>query len=557
MWILLASCLTLAPPDYDLAAALEAAKAGGTVTLPAGRVRVEPVRLQGAEGLTIVGDDTTLVFSNLDGFGLSFVDCRNLMLRGFSIDYDPLPFTQGTITSRADDRSWFEFEVHAGYPDLSPDYLTKHPHVFSADAPRWKPGAPDLYPREVTALDPRHGRFTVNPSTHALEFVEVGDRVVFNQRNGGTIRLTSCDTVQVDGLTLLAGPGAGMLGRFLRGENRFRFDIEPGPPPPGATEPRLMSTCADAFNIAFARQGPVLEDSHFSFMGDDSVNLHGLTLAVIAAGEAHEWIVGRPYGTEPIDWLLEPGDVVRRLDPVDYSIRGTATIAAVERLRSPEETWREPLKAAWPRLSGNGTFYRLTLTEALEPVVGEWLDVPAAGVENWAIRNCTFADHRGRGARIMASHGVIENCTFRRIKQSAISLGPEYAFWRESGWVEDVVVRNNVLEDVCQGGMATASTQYVLGAIGVFARHEKDSEGQTAPALNRNLTIEGNTIDGCATAGIWVRAATDVVVRNNVVKNALRGDLSEVGRSRGVTVTEPIDVQAAGTVVVEGNEVTP
>ena len=82
-------------------------------------------------------------------------------------------------------------------------------------------------------------------------------------------------------VTFLAAPGCAYLGRYMRGDNYYRYTIKPGPPPPGATQPRLISTCADGLNIAFATKGPTIEGCHFSFMGDDSVNLHGVTFAVL------------------------------------------------------------------------------------------------------------------------------------------------------------------------------------------------------------------------------------------------------------------------------------
>ena len=67
----------------------------------------------------------------------------------------------------------------------------------------------------------------------------------------------------------------------MRGDNYYRYTIKPGPTPDGATEPRMISTCADGLNIAFATKGPTIEGCHFSFMGDDSVNLHGATFVVL------------------------------------------------------------------------------------------------------------------------------------------------------------------------------------------------------------------------------------------------------------------------------------
>ena len=71
-----------------------------------------------AENLEIAGSDTTLVFSDIEGTTWSFNSCRNITLRGFTIDYDPLPFIQGRITGRSEDGRRYDFTVCGGYPVL-------------------------------------------------------------------------------------------------------------------------------------------------------------------------------------------------------------------------------------------------------------------------------------------------------------------------------------------------------------------------------------------------------------------------------------------------------
>ena len=89
------------------------------VVLPQGRVEVAgKLRLRGAKDLLIEGAGTTLVFSDRDGTTWSFDSCRNITLRGFTIDYDPLPFIQGRIMGRSEDGKRFDFTVCDGYPGL-------------------------------------------------------------------------------------------------------------------------------------------------------------------------------------------------------------------------------------------------------------------------------------------------------------------------------------------------------------------------------------------------------------------------------------------------------
>ena len=42
--------------------------------------------------------------------------CTNLTIRGLTIDYDPLPFTQGRIVKMSADKKVHEIELFDGYP---------------------------------------------------------------------------------------------------------------------------------------------------------------------------------------------------------------------------------------------------------------------------------------------------------------------------------------------------------------------------------------------------------------------------------------------------------
>jgi len=528
------------------------------VVLPAGVVRVEKgLLIAKAKGLTIEGRQTTLVIGKHKGNGLHFRGCRDITLRGVAIDYDPLPFTQGTVVGSTPDGNGFEFEVHAGYPDLSEEYLIRHVHIFEPNQLRWKREAPDIYARRTEAITPRRGRIVFPAKSKYLSHIRPGDRLVLNMRTGSTIAFNQCENMRVEGVTILAGPGCAVIVRYARGDNRYQFDIRPGPKPAGATQPRLMSTCADGFNYAFARRGPVLENCRFSFMGDDSVNLHGTTFGVVEVVSPTELLIGRPYGPEPYDWLMEPGDVFRTLQPADFAIKGQSTMAALKRERDLRDRYAHKIKGFWPRMRpDSGTVYRLTLQAPLPAQAGDFLDVPSDAAPHFRISGCTFSDHRARGVRVMSSHGVIENNTIRRVKHLGISVGTEYAYWREAGWVKDVVIRNNRIEDVGEAISTCIPTNYVPGAICVFGRTEGRDSVPPFVQGNEKITIENNSIRGCAVAGIYAYAAKHLIVRGNTVSHVLYGDTKTTGTERGLDVKKPIDLRRASDVTEENNHVS-
>ncbi len=154
----------------------------------------------------------------------------------------------------------------------------------------------------------------------------------------------------------------------------------------------------------------------------------------------------------------------------------------------------------------------------------------------------------------MASSGMIERNTLQRLKMNAITLGCEYGFWREAGWMSDVVVRDNTIEDVCSDAGSNAANTHVLGAISVFCTLDR---GVVRPYFNghRNITIAGNRITGCPTAGIYAFGVDGLTVTSNTLEHVLTGPAPDAGTKVGLDLQDAIDVRRAVNASVSGNTV--
>lgn len=543
--------VTAVEADDTLQATIDAAIAGKAevLRLPAGEHRLSStLRVRDAHDLTIEGHGATLVFTNWRDSGLHLLGCSRVTLRNLTIDFDPLPFTQGTILSISEDRSQWEFEVHAGYPSLSEEYLATQAYVYDPETCRLRRGIPDIYPRGVEALSERRGRITINPAVPGTENARAGDLVVLNIRDGEGVYMNQCEDLTVENVTVLTCPGIAFIARYMFGDNVFRrLAVRPGPPPAGATYPRLMSSCADAFNFAYAARGPVVERCRFRAMGDDSINLHGPTFAVCAVSE-REVVLGRPYGGEPYERMVSPGDIVQGLRVNTFEPIGEAVVERFEREREVPDEWRTQVQSLWPRVQVNtGSFFRVQLAGALAVDVGDWVASPTTSAAGFAIRDCEFRDHRARGMRIQSSNGIIERNRLSGLQGAGISVGPEFGFWREAGWVRDLTIRDNVIEDVGRGDVIQERWGFSLAGITVFGRVEREA---TCPMGNRDIVISGNSIDGCPTAGISVSCTRGVGITGNTIAhtNYLAGADGDAG--------QPIEVEGAEDVVTEGNELS-
>lgn len=525
-------------------------------TIPAGTYRLPEggIILRDLHDVEIDGAGVKLIASDLKASALKLTNCRNIRLRGFTIDYDPLPFTQGTVIAvNASDRT-VDFEIHKGYPELPEAYKLKHLHLFEKEGSRWKREAPDYYAKKVERLEGRRCRAYFSKDTRGFERIEVGDKVALNIRRTAAVSIgDGSGGVELEDFTIHSAPGIAILVRYAEDGGIYkRVKIVPGPAPEGASEARLLSSSADALNIAYTRRGPVVEECEFSRMGDDSINLHGVVFPVLKWLDASTFLTMRPHRGEDFDQILRTGDEIRFLTDGDFHLIKSARIAKVEKTKEDSKNWIEAFHRYWPSFppSDDFGFFKVKLDQEMEGVpVGAYTEVPASAAENFVIKDNYFHDHRARGLRLMSGHGVVEGNRFERIKGVAISLGPQFPYWAEAGWCENIKINNNRIIDVAEGTDVCQRDSYTLGAISVSCRMGEDTQNDRYFEGNRGILIADNLISGCSVDGINVSAARDVSIRGNTIERVNLRACPEAGEKHGLKGGQPISIiQAQATV---------
>lgn len=479
------------------------------------------LELKKLDGVTIDGNGAELIRTTLSAGGILISGCRGLTLKNLTLDFDPLPFTQGRITRIQGNQ--VHFQIDRGYPRLTPPYAVRQINFFEADGVRWKRlRNGDVYgPTHIVSSDSGYCVFARVP-----EELERGDRIILNIRSSFGIMIERSGGTTLSDLRIWSAPGVAVLGRFNLGGDLFRrIVIERGPAPSEQAAPRLISTSADGLNYAFSRPGIRLEQCDFSYMGDDSVNFHSVALPIAYRKNGRTLDVLRQFGRESFPETVCAGDRVRLLSAGTYEVKAEAKIAGFKlsprnyRIADVNRFYQRN----WNRAAGKFTAYEVTLDRDLEFSDGDFLDLPGLAVSDFTIRDNYFHDHRARGLRIMSSDGVIENNRIERTKSAAISVGCEYGYWREAGWVKNIIIRNNRLKQIGRGSMTTPDS-YTPGAISVFAKLE-DYSGSCRG--NRNILIEKNSINGSEGAGIFVFRGDGITIRGNQLEKVLqdkRGD---------------------------------
>lgn len=550
-------------PTLDIQALAVQAAAQGKhrVDIPAGTYRVsEPISLKNLKDMEIWATGVLLIKTKV-GEALTVSRCKNLKIIGLKFDYDPIPFTQGTIVAVSSDGLQVDFEIHAGYPPLTADMLgTSARHYFDAETRLWKEGINHFTRPKIELLGEKKGRALFDrPQTG----VKPGDYLTFDRRKldkSPCISIRNCPgKVEFEDVTIYAAGGLAIVGRYCEDQVVFRrVKIERGPRPIGATEDRLLSTDADAINFAYCRKGPLLENCDFSFMGDDSLNMHGIALVVLRVVSPTCVLVSRGDGPEDFAKHVRTGDRIDILMPKTFEKLGQAACESFKTMTDSGNIRSEEVAAYFEDFKNSKvppTVFQINFKEPVSYIkTGQWLEFPELNCPGFIVRNSTFHDHRARGLRIMASHGLVEGNRFERIGSAAIQIGPEWQYWREAGWVKDVQVRNNKFKDIGIGGDFTSARCYTPGVISIVSR--TDAQSPPYPREQEDIVIEGNEIDGSPASAIHAYGVNRLVISNNIIKRVNTGDVMRTGRDFQLSARHAIELEGVSNPVVNANQLS-
>ena len=490
------------------------------------------VNIENISNLTVDGNGAEIVMLKNDIPAFRLINSENIVIKNLSVDYDPLPFTQGVVTKV--DGNKFTFTIDDGYPKLSKDFQKSYIHLFDSKG-EWKKNSADVYGK-MQILTPETAEFTVR----GKHVVEKGDRVAVNFRSPAAFSISRCGKLEFSHINIYASPGVAFHSRYGRG--KVVFDtvkiIR-------KKDGRLFACCADGINLATSSGGAEIRNCEFSYLGDDGINFHSELLPVAVKRDKKRLIFVYPYGQYKTHFeeVFKKGDEMIFVRQGDYKIIGRAHLESIK-----VSSDRKPEKLAPEFFPVRGTsgvsVYELTTLEETDIPRGSFFYIPASGVENFVISNNFFHDHRARGIRIMSSCGVIENNLFERLKTAAVTLGGEFNYWREAGWCSDIVIRNNVMREIGYSAIVNADN-YVPGVISTFAR--LDGRKFIPVPENRNLVIENNLITDSPGAAIFLYAADKVVLKNNKIEKCATSK-TVPGRNLGFKNFAPIWIQNSAEV---------
>ncbi|HCD34719.1 MAG TPA: hypothetical protein DER01_20085 [Phycisphaerales bacterium] len=432
-----------------------------------------------AQNLTIRGESgTKLIMTDVYTTGVLVVDSTNVTLEQVSIDFDPLPFTQGLVESVDLENKLVTVQIQQGYADLSREDFHKQLQarrmmIFDPVTRQLDHEVVAKYRLDnLTPLGDR--RWQMKVTSNPIDDLKAGHHLfaIIARRARGAVMFKNSTACTALNVTVHSAPSCGFI---LRDSNAIKILHCTIATPAGSD--RLMSTNADGVHCKYNKVGPEIAYCRFTGMDDDSVNIGGSFARVLDQKDSTTLVVHVQ--------IFEPGDrlVLVNGDTGEYmqqvTVKSSYISAFNEQTNAVTLKLNEPVGKLKTQLEIGPPFkaiapIRLPVEERIVPTLV--LNLDRCG-KNAYVHHNVFENHRVRGVLMRAPDARIEHNTFRNLNGPAIFAGHEFGFL-EGPAVLNLTIANNLFENIRLSNIFICNT----------AMDRTPSKGMA----NRNVVIRDN-----------------------------------------------------------------
>jgi len=438
-----------------------------------------------AQDLEVDGKGAMLLLQAPES-AFAFTDCKRCVVRGLTIEYPKLPYTQGNIVAVDPGKATFDLALMPGYdPPASGPADQWWISILGPTGHGLKPTVGSfLFLQSVEAVEglDRIYRITVKPSFQwDLRNVAVGDRSflptdegVKGFKTGMLFNMFLCSDITFENITIYTSPCMCFRLFFNTGKINFkgvRILNRPG-------TNRVMSSRSDGIHCHDNRVGPTIENCVFEGLMDDSIHIYCAQSAVVAVQSDTNIIATQRADNYAV------GDTIQAYDSVSGKILGNATIASMSRV--PQGI---SLVLSTP-IAGIGVDPTAKVPRTV------LYNISRSG-SGFVIRNNTFLEQRGNAALIRAHDGLIEGNSITG--GAGIYLGNDVGNWANGPVPDNVVIRNNKF----------------FGSPGITLR--ADCSKPSAHAI-QNIVLEGNQFTNLVRWPISIANAHHVTMTNTTIR---------------------------------------
>lgn len=464
---------------------------------PPGQAFTPHLKVQNLRKASIEGNDARFVMTDPSRGGVQLLGGADITLRNLTLDYDPVPFTQGTIAELSDDTRRITLEIDDDYP------LPSHPMFDAANAVsgsihtadgRFISGFPQRGGLHVrfSSMAPLDGRRFVLTRSNPInqQGLAVGRRMAIGARRAFGISFLNVARPTVEGVTVRAAPGMAVKTTLCDGP-RIR-DVTIAPPPDSG---RLIGSVADGIHVYDARRGPSIERCRLEQIGDDGIVVDSIMQRVSALRDERTVEV---HGESLKS--IQPGDPFEVLAANGVRKGSLSTVTDVR--------YRESYANPWVPAHPEALTFDSSIRGAVEP--GDFLVSTATTNPGFVVRNNLVRNTIANSVRLSAGPGLVEGnrldgCSLHGIWMRCDTSGT----FSPKRWSNDVTIRDN---RISRSGL---SSYAALHTAGIHAVYWSADDGVTRGRPHRNLAVAGNEIIDTAGPSVILEDAEGIRAESN------------------------------------------
>jgi len=519
----------------------------------------KPIIIDSLTDVEINGNGSKII-NTVRGRIFRITNSVRITLRDISIDYDPLPFTQGIIVAMNDTTSVLDVKIDKGYPMdevlLSRMNGAGFLKVKNRETRALKEGARSfLVPSKAEKISDDTIRVSlkwpINAAGAGQVLAETGDVAVITTPGSETvIEVENSAYTSFIGVNIYSASGMGILenGGF-GGTAIINCNLIPGNKPEGANEERLCSTNSDGSHFITVKYGPTIRNSKFHFTSDDAINVHSFHYFVIEKIDDTTYYVSPKW-----DIGLEEGDTIQALSKETFDSIGISEIKTLNKLVKPElakeiaDVWSVRHMTTQPEL-----IYEVVFSNPVELTKGDFITSLTHAGENTIIEGNEFIDSN----RVICkgANTTIENNKFAYSPYAALHVGPDIGFWAEGTYANKVRIINNTF-DYCGISGNILFDGEVNGTIFISLTAPSGTSMFYDNYMNKDVVVKNNVIRNSYAYGIVVTNAQDVLIEDNIIDQVfIRNDSFNVGVNYGVVPDSGIFAAKIKNSQFSGNKV--
>lgn len=465
------------------------------------------VLINGASNLTIDFQGSYLLFKSSNVAAIQCVACNAVALRGFTVDYLQLPFTQATVASVNPAQQSFTYQTISGYQD--PAAFNTNRASDGSDAIFmfvFRNGEPLKQIGRLTANRPVSGGVisiadTKDPwaTPAAFSAMQPGDVVVFTDRSGPpAVNIVGGQNVTVQNASVYS---SGQIGLYFGMTNGATADHVQVIPKPGTS--RLISTNADGIHTSFADNANVFTNNIVRRTCDDALAISAPWLATVTNVTGSTVTVARNFGSP-----FPTGSQVSFIDPSNDAVIGPVTISS----ESPPDNQQHFTAGESVALSLSGPAPGLAAGFGMVAVS------PAQRGGGSVIAFNTVQDgvfSRGVWLSGVANVSVHDNY-IQRTSSNGIFIQQPSAGNTDTGPSTGVAIQNNLVDSSL--GYADVSHGVAFAAASIYTVSQNSQNAQVATSPHSNITVSGNRITNAARSAIRLENVAGGQITNNIIQ---------------------------------------